>query len=133
LQAGLVDSGAVFVCLPVSAWAAAILIINEVPDIEADRRVDKKTLVVRFGAAGARWIYWGLTLLALSASAIAIERHALPLWYGIVALGLAAMGLWAACGISAEAAGRERLKQSIETTLAIHALGCALLIVAILV
>jgi len=133
LQAGRVDFGAVLICLPVSAWAAAILIINEVPDIVADRRAEKRTLVVRWGAGGARWIYWGLTLLALSASGLAIARHALPLWYGVAALGIAGLGLWAACGISTEGAGRARLKQSIELTLAIHALGCVLLIVAILV
>jgi 1,4-dihydroxy-2-naphthoate octaprenyltransferase len=133
LQAGRVDFGAVLICLPVSAWAAAILIINEVPDIVADRRAEKRTLVVRWGAGGARWIYWGLTLLALSASGLAIALHALPLWYGIAALGIAGLGLWVACGISAEGAGRARLKRGIELTLAIHALGCVLLIVAIFV
>jgi len=133
LQAGRVDSGAILICLPVSAWAAAILIINEVPDIEADRRADKRTLVVRYGAGGARWIYWGLTLLALSAAGLAIALHALPLWYGVAALGIASLGLRAASGISTESAGRTRLKRSIELTLAIHALGCVSLIVAILV
>jgi 1,4-dihydroxy-2-naphthoate octaprenyltransferase len=133
LQAGHVDSGAVLICLPVSAWAAAILIINEVPDIEPDRRAGKRTLAVRWGAGGARWTYWGLTLLAMSASIIAISLHALPLWYGFAALGIAGFGLWVACGISSEGTGRARLKQSIELTLAIHALGCVLLIVAILV
>jgi 1,4-dihydroxy-2-naphthoate polyprenyltransferase len=133
LQAGTIDSGAVLVCLPVSAWAAAILIINEVPDIEADRRAEKRTLVVRSGAGGARWIYWLLTLAALVAAGAAIEVHALPLWYGVAALGLAGLGLRAVSGITTERSGRERLKRSIELTLAIHALGCVLLIVAILV
>jgi 1,4-dihydroxy-2-naphthoate polyprenyltransferase len=133
LQAGTIDSGATLVCLPVSAWAAAILIINEVPDMEADRRVQKRTLVVRWGAGGARWIYWLLTLATLAAAGAAIEVHALPLWYGVAALGLAGLGLRAASGITTERSGRERLKRSIELTLAIHALGCVLLIVAILV
>jgi 1,4-dihydroxy-2-naphthoate polyprenyltransferase len=133
LQAGTIDWGAVLVCLPVSAWAAAILIINEVPDIEADRRAQKRTLVVRSGAGGARWIYWLLTLAALAAAGAAIEVHALPLWYGVAALGLAGLGLRAVSGITTERSGRERLKRSIELTLAIHALGCVLLIVAVLV
>src|SRR5271167_3467031 len=55
LQAGIIDSRAVLLCVPVGAWAAAILIINEVPDIEADRSAHKFTLVVRWGAHGARW------------------------------------------------------------------------------
>jgi 1,4-dihydroxy-2-naphthoate octaprenyltransferase len=132
LQTGQVDAGAVLICLPVSAWVAAILIINEVPDIEADRRAHKRTLAVRWGAAGARWIYWGLTVIALAASGAAIARHALPLWYALGALALAGLGLRAACGISMERADRPRLKKSIELTLAIHALGCACLIAAIL-
>ena len=45
----------------------------------------------------------------------------------------AGLGLRAACGISTESAGRVRLKQSIELTLAIHALGCVTLIAAILI
>jgi 1,4-dihydroxy-2-naphthoate polyprenyltransferase len=132
LMAGHCDSGAVLICLPVSAWAAAILIINEVPDIEADRRAGKRTLAVRWGAAGARWIYWGLTLVALAASSAAVVRHALPLWYEFIALALAATGLQAVCGISTERPARRRLKRSIQLTLAIHAIGCTSLIVAIL-
>jgi 1,4-dihydroxy-2-naphthoate polyprenyltransferase len=133
LLTGFIDPGALIICVPVSAWAAAILIINEVPDIEADRRARKRTLVVRWGAGGARWIYWGLTLAALTASGAAITVHALPLWYAVAALTVASLGLRAACGISTESAGRPRLKQSIELTLAIHALGCICIIVAILI
>jgi 1,4-dihydroxy-2-naphthoate octaprenyltransferase len=132
LQTGRIDFGAVLICVPVSAWAAAILIINEVPDIEPDRRAHKHTLVVRWGAGGARWIYWGLTVIALAASGAAIVRHALPLWYAVAALAVASLGLWAACGISIERSGRPRLKQSIELTLAIHALGCIAIILAVL-
>jgi 1,4-dihydroxy-2-naphthoate octaprenyltransferase len=133
LLTGFIDPGAFIICVPVSAWAAAILIINEVPDIEADRRAHKRTLVVRWDAAGARWIYWGLTLAALAASGTAIMLHALPLWYALAALTLASLGLRAACGISTESAERPRLKQSIELTLAIHALGCICVIAAILI
>jgi len=133
LQTGFIDSGAVLICLPVSAWAAAILIINEVPDIEADRRAHKRTLVVRWGPGGARWIYWSLTLIALATSGAAIARHALPLWYAAAALAVASLGLWAACGISIERRGRPRLKRSIELTLTVHTLGCVSMIIAILI
>jgi 1,4-dihydroxy-2-naphthoate octaprenyltransferase len=132
LITGHCDSGAVLICLPVSAWAAAILIVNEVPDIEADRRAGKRTLAVRWGAVGARWIYWGLTLVALAASSAAVVLHALPLWYAVIALALASLGLWAACGISTGRPARRRLKASIQLTLAVHGIGCAALIVAIL-
>jgi len=132
LQAGSVDLGAILLCLPLSAWAAAILIVNEVPDIEADRRAQKRTLVVRWGVRGARWIYAGLALSALAGSAAAIAERALPLWYVLPAAGLAALGLYAAVSISGERPARPRLKRSIELTLAIHALGGITLIAAIL-
>ena len=132
LQTGRIDSGAVLICLPVSAWVAAILIMNEVPDVEADRRAHKRTLVVRWGAGGARWIYGGLTAIALAASVAASLHHALPLWYALPALALAGLGLRALSGISFKPSGRRRLKQSIELTLLTHILGCVTIIAAIL-
>jgi 1,4-dihydroxy-2-naphthoate polyprenyltransferase len=132
LQTGSINLGAILLCVPVSAWAAAILVINEVPDIGADRRAHKRTLVVRFGVSRARWIYCGLVMIALAASAAAIMHGALPLWYALPAVALAGLGLQAARGISVERADRPRLKRSIELTLAMHALGCASLITAIL-
>jgi len=132
LQTGLVDSGAIILCIPVSCWVAAILVINEVPDADADRRAHKRTLVVRFGAGGARSIYRGLALIALAASCAAIARHVLPRWYALAALALAALGMMAAGRISADRGSRAALKQAIEITLAIQASGCIVLLIAIL-
>jgi 1,4-dihydroxy-2-naphthoate polyprenyltransferase len=132
LQTGRIDVGAALLCLPVSAWAAAILIINEVPDVDSDRRVHKRTLVVRCGANGARWIYAGLTAIALAASLTAIVLRALPPWYAAPALALAALGVLALSGISFERSARQRVKKSIELTLLAHVLGCVVLIVGIL-
>ena len=132
LQTGRFDFSAALLSLPVSAWAAAILVINEVPDVDSDRRVRKRTLVVRWGARGAQWIYGALTAIALAASAIAILRHALPIWYALPALVLAAVSVRALTGISSEPSGRRRLKQSIELTLVTHMVGCLALIIALL-
>jgi len=132
LQTGRFDFGAVLICLPVSAWAAAILIINEVPDVDSDQRVHKRTLVVRCGAGGAKWVYGGLTAIALAASAVAILRHILPIWYTLPALALAALGLLASAGISFKPSGRRRLKQCIELTIATHIVGCLAIITALL-
>jgi 1,4-dihydroxy-2-naphthoate octaprenyltransferase len=132
LQVGRVDSGAVLICLPVSCWIVAILIINEVPDVEADRRARKRTLVVRWGVTGARVVYVGLTAMALGASVLAIRLHALPGWYGLPALLLAVGGVMAALRISTQRAARARLKRGIELTLAVQALGCTLLCCALL-
>ncbi len=132
LQGAPLGLGAVLVSLPVGAWVAAILLINEVPDRDADSRAGKRTLVVRLGPAGGRAIYLGLTALALAASAAAVAIGALPLWYALPAAALALAGALAARGISLEAAGRPRLRKSIELTLAIHALGSITLCLAIL-
>jgi 1,4-dihydroxy-2-naphthoate polyprenyltransferase len=131
LQSGQIDAGAVLVAVPVSAWVAAILLINEVPDMESDARAGKRTLVVRWGVAGARVIYIGLTALAASAGAAAIVLKYLPAWYAVPGTVLAVLGVRAAFGMSLQPAGRAGLKKSIELTLAIHTLGCIGLIAAI--
>ena len=132
LQRAPVDLAAVLLSLPVGAWVAAILLINEVPDRDADARAGKRTLVVRFGAGGARAIYLGLTGLALAAGVGAILVGALALWYALPAIAFAFMGSAAARGITLEREGRPRLKKSIELTLTVHALGCLALCAAIL-
>ncbi len=139
LQTGFVDSGGILLCVTVSCWVAAILIINEVPDVESDRLANKRTLVVRWGAAGAPLFYRGLTVIALAASVAAVAavaavaRHALPMWYLIPAVVLATLGMVAAHRISMDSAARPRLKRGIELTLlAIQALGCIAMGVALL-
>jgi 1,4-dihydroxy-2-naphthoate octaprenyltransferase len=132
LQAGTVDGGAVLICVPVSAWVAAIIVINEVPDMDSDRRARKHTLVVRWGVDGARRIYGGLTFIAVAAAVASVARHALPLWYLVAAAALAGAGVKAMLGMRRVVDQRRRLRQSIELTLSVHALGCAALIVAIL-
>jgi 1,4-dihydroxy-2-naphthoate octaprenyltransferase len=132
LQAGSVDFGAVLVSLPVSAWVAAILVINEVPDVEADRRAGKRTLVVRWGVRGAKRIYLFLTAVVFVAGAVAIVCHVLPIGYAIPAVAFAALGCWAASGISVQPADRVRLARSIQITLAIHTFGGVALVAAIL-
>ena len=132
LQAGVIDRGALLVCVPVSAWVAAILLINEVPDADADARAGKRTLVVRFGRVGAQRVYYGLTAAALAASATALGYGDLPRGYALPAIVLAVLGMIAALGIAHRTANRERLKRSIEITLAIHTVGCLLLTAAII-
>jgi len=133
LQTGAVDHGAVVLCIPVSCWVAAILIINEVPDVDADRRANKRTLVVRWGAIGARRIYRTLTVIAFGASMVAIGRRWLPIWYVLPAMALAIIGFLAAHRISMDPKHRKRLKNGIELTLATQAAGCVLIVTALLV
>jgi len=132
LQAKTLDPAAVVIAVPVSVWVAAILLINEVPDEDSDRSSGKRTLVVRFGRGHTKSIYRGLTILALAANLAAVGMGALPWWFAVPAAALGAMGFVAAAGIASPSSQRNRLRQSIEQTLAIHAVGNLALIAAIL-
>ena len=132
LQTGFVDVGTLLLCVPVSCWVAGILIINEVPDVEADRAADKRTLVVRWGESGARLIYRGLTITALIATIVIIVNYVLPAWYGLPALALAGAGMSVAQRISTRRDARSQLKRGIEWTLATQAIGCITICIALL-
>ncbi|MEW5702830.1 MAG: 1,4-dihydroxy-2-naphthoate polyprenyltransferase [Candidatus Zixiibacteriota bacterium] len=49
--------------IPMGAWAAAVLCVNNLRDIESDRRAGKRTLAVRLGRRGAVWEYAILILV----------------------------------------------------------------------
>jgi 1,4-dihydroxy-2-naphthoate octaprenyltransferase len=50
--------------LPMGALATAVLVVNNVRDLEPDRRAGKRTLAVRLGRRGARIEYVALLVLA---------------------------------------------------------------------
>lgn len=64
VQAGKVTGLAFLSALPIGFLAMAILVVNNLRDIDTDRAAGKKTLAVRFGAPGARAEYYALLLLA---------------------------------------------------------------------
>lgn len=57
LQAGAVDTVAVLAAVPVGLIVTAILVVNNVRDVETDRRAGKRTLVVLLGKEGGRLEY----------------------------------------------------------------------------
>jgi len=131
LQSGRLDWAALLVSIPVGLWVADILLMNEVPDGKADAQVGKRTLVVRLGTEGTRWLYFGVQLTAALAVLLAGVLRLVPWWIAVLAL-LLLPGAWnAAQGIRASA-DRATLKRSIELTLRLHTAGGALLIVAAL-
>jgi 1,4-dihydroxy-2-naphthoate octaprenyltransferase len=73
--------------VPVGLLACAILLVNNVRDVETDRTTGKRTLAVRIGAARARWLYrasvagsfLAVVPLAFVAPGVLIALAAIPL------------------------------------------------------
>ena len=69
----------------VGCLATAILVVNNVRDIETDRRAGKQTLAVRIGREGARRLYAGLVAIAYLALVITLAANGGP-WWGLLGL-----------------------------------------------
>jgi hypothetical protein len=80
---------------------------------------------------GARSLYIALHVLALAGGLAAIAAGVLPWWYAIPAVALFALGLKAGLGIADVREKREQLQKSIETTLAVQALGSVAVILTV--
>jgi 1,4-dihydroxy-2-naphthoate octaprenyltransferase len=57
LQLGVVSGAALAASLPVGCLATAILVVNNIRDVETDAEAGKRTLAVRLGRSGAVWEY----------------------------------------------------------------------------
>ncbi|MBP7691880.1 MAG: 1,4-dihydroxy-2-naphthoate polyprenyltransferase [Anaerolineales bacterium] len=67
VQAGAVSALAWWTAAPLGFLVTAIIVVNNLRDVETDRAAGKRTLAVRLGAAGARWEY----LLLIAAAYLA--------------------------------------------------------------
>jgi 1,4-dihydroxy-2-naphthoate octaprenyltransferase len=68
LQAGRATWPGLAAAVPVGCLAVAILLVNNVRDVDTDRRAGKRTLVVRLGRSAGRGLYAAM----LSVAAIAV-------------------------------------------------------------
>jgi len=123
LQSGILNLDAVLFSLPVSAWVAAILLINEVPDISADGATGKRTLPVRLGLAGTSALYLVLHLAAVGAVVWLTLRGGLPLLAPLAPVALLALAWQATRSIRQGIADRPGMTKAIEMTLGIHTIG----------
>jgi 1,4-dihydroxy-2-naphthoate octaprenyltransferase len=75
----------------VGCLATAILVVNNVRDLETDRRSGKNTLAVRLGRQGARRLYVGLVTAAYLALVGTLATRGGPWWalLGLLSLPLA--------------------------------------------
>jgi len=87
LQAGDLRPVAAVAAVPVGMTVTAILTVNNLRDIETDRRTGKRTLAVRLGDRATRWQFTALVLgpyVALPALAAAVSS----LWVALAFLTL---------------------------------------------
>jgi len=64
LQSGYFSFSALFLSIPIGLWVANIILVNEVPDSEADKASGKITLAVRFGDQATAGLFMLANLLA---------------------------------------------------------------------
>ncbi len=80
VQAQAISPLSVWSAIPIGLLATAILVVNNLRDIETDARAGKKTLAVRAGRGAARLQYGLLLLAALLTPLLAWFNGAAPLW-----------------------------------------------------
>ena len=124
LQGASIDMSLLLFAAPVSIWVAFILLINEVPDMEADGASGKNTLPVRFGNAFTANLYLGGNIVAAAIVALLAVRGYMPLLAPLVPILLLIPAWRASAGIRVGVENRESMTQAIESTLAIHTVGC---------
>ncbi|MCJ2531871.1 MAG: prenyltransferase [Candidatus Thermoplasmatota archaeon] len=78
VQTGTVTPGAVFLSLSMGLLVAAILWINEFPDVSADVSVGKKTLMARLGPERSVNVYIGLVVTAFLMPVLASILRLVP-------------------------------------------------------
>lgn len=123
LQSGIISGELVVFALPISAWVANILLINEVPDIIADGATGKRTLAVRLGHKGTALLYIVINLIAASAAVWLAFSNSLPLLAPVVPIALLVLAFKASRAIRNGVSDRPGMTKAIESTLGIHTLG----------
>lgn len=91
VAARTIDPPAVILSLTLGLLVAGILWINEVPDIDADRAVGKRTLVVRIGVERSTTVFGGIVIAAYAILVLGVGLAGLTPWtlLGLLALPLA--------------------------------------------
>lgn len=123
LQSGVIDLHVILFSLPIAAWVVAILLINEVPDIDADGSTGKRTLPVRLGREGTASLYLTVHVIALAIIVLLAFGDRVPLAAPLLPLILMIPVSRCVTAIRVGIDDREGLVRAIETTLAMHTLG----------
>jgi 1,4-dihydroxy-2-naphthoate octaprenyltransferase len=70
LHTGVLSASALFAGAALGLLAAAVLVVNNLRDIDSDRRIGKNTLAVRLGRRASAWEYAALLHLPFALSAL---------------------------------------------------------------
>jgi len=132
LQSGVINLDAILFSLPVALWVTAILLINEVPDIDADGATGKRTLPVRLGLSGTSLVYLALHLTAAAATVWLTVRGGLPLLAPLAPIALLALAWRASRSICHGISDRPGMTKAIEMTLGIQTIGTIWLVGCVL-
>jgi len=130
VQAHAISQTAAWASIPIAALVTAILVVNNLRDIEDDRRAGKRTLATFFGARSTRGEYVGLVAAAYASVVAGILLGYLPaaaavaLLTGPQALGLC-RGVWTHQGAAV-------LTQDLRDTAKLHQRAGLLLAAALL-
>ncbi len=123
LQCGAIDRTALLLSLPVAAWVTAVLLINEIPDTEADAASGKRTLAVRLGPGPVGALY----VLLQGAAALAtlwLAGQGIVGWAAALAvLAVAGLGVSVGARIPSTPTTAPGFVRLIKATLAVHGLG----------
>lgn len=107
-----------FAALPFGGPVAAILLANNIRDVESDRRGGRRTVPIVFGRGAAIWFYRGLLLEAYATVFLLILFGVMPWSAGLVVLSLPlAVKVWR--GISSSTRP-ERLDPIVKATAGVH-------------
>lgn len=132
LQGAELNSTLVLFAVPISVWVAAILLINEVPDIGADGATGKRTLPVRIGLRGTALLYVSIHVAAAATVGWLAWIDALPLLAPLAPVALLALAFRSGLAIQRGIGERAGMTKAIEGTLAIHTIGSIWLIGCVL-
>ena len=117
--------------IPVGCLVTAILVVNNLRDLETDRAAGKRTLAVLLGDRATRIEYAALVAAAFISIAIFAAAGVLPIW-SLSALAAAPLGLMLALNmLDADGFGGPALNPVLKQTAQLHLLAGALLAVGI--
>lgn len=95
VQTAAIETLAVAAALPVGALATAILVVNNLRDVDQDRVAGKRTLAVRMGRGGARGEWAGLVVSAYAMLCVIWQAFETTPWVLLPLLSLPrAASLW---------------------------------------